>query len=85
LFNVLLTGKNSSEGLRTTWYIQLMASDNVAANTRQTMICAVRGARSNARHQRRRRARLGQKRDNRKRPRLRRVRGPCPLRLAMAA
>jgi hypothetical protein len=40
----------------------LMVSDTVAANTSNTMICAVRGARSNARHQRLRRGRLGQNR-----------------------
>jgi hypothetical protein len=85
LFNVLLTGKNSSEGLRTTWYIQLIVSDAVTASTTQTMICAVRGARSKARHQRLRRARLGQKRASRNRRLLALVRGLFPFRLAMAA
>src|SRR5258708_1437493 len=49
LYKVPLTGKNSSDGLRTTWEIQLMPSHRISRTSAAMMNLAGRGA---GRHQR---------------------------------
>jgi hypothetical protein len=59
LLSVPLTGKKSSEGLRTTWYTQLTANHRTVAITRTISICSSTGARLNARNAYRRKRAFG--------------------------
>lgn len=53
LFNVPLTGKNNSEGLRSTWNIQFTPSQTIRMTARPMMSFAARGAGSHQRFARR--------------------------------